>query len=147
MKPKTITVLTLKCMQKSLKMCKVFNYYCYCAYMVVWEHFLLCLCRLEKNLGKWKNPRRMPDRDKMTSKYDSVWLLSWPQTYFNLLHLYLFALHLTENYWGDDPSPGEACPWCSSSHHVAEVRAEPLWRLAQQDRPQWKLADTNHAHR
>lgn len=125
-------------------------------FMVHWKHFFHgklrtlffhCFCRQERNLGKWKNPRRMPDKDKMTSKYDLVWLLSSQQIYFGLSHLYLCTLRLTENDWGDDPSPGEARSRSSSSHDVAKVRAEPLWRLGQQDRPQWKLANTNHAHR
>lgn len=39
----------------------------------------LFFCRLERDLGRWKNPRRMPDRDRMILKYASSWLSYSPQ--------------------------------------------------------------------
>ena len=52
-------------------------------------------CRLERNLARWKNPRRTPDRDRMTLKYEAWLLSSFPVFFLNANCHFVHTLHVS----------------------------------------------------
>lgn len=110
--------------------------------------FCLFSCRPERNLGRWRDPRRTPDRDKTTLKYQKKIKHRLKPKFFPYEGQVTDSFPpLTENDRGADQQTGEADPGGSAAHHPASSRAGPLWGLGGQNGTDGSLADADHTHR